>query len=91
MRAIPVSTTRRSKGTIHVMCTGDGNEDEGCLKETDVHHSELRWFDAPTCTNDMAVVFKCPACFALTDLPSHQWPSNFRDLTKYTPGWKYEK
>lgn len=73
------------------ICTGAGNKVKGCGALLEVARDDLRWFERqefPWRIVPEAVLFRCPCCGAITDIPRADWPSNYTALTRFSSAWR---
>lgn len=79
------------KQEFQVECTGRGNSTVGCGAILEVSYSDLRYYQGVPGdswgSRDPAVCFKCPCCFAISDLPKSLWPAHPADLKPWTRAW----
>lgn len=81
--------------SIQHRCTAWGNSGKGCEALLEIEFSDLRYFegnDSPTWGGrDPAVSFKCPCCGKLTDLGLNDWPTGYKELTRWSKDWQEAK
>jgi hypothetical protein len=93
MKVIELGEQGSSPWKKQLRCTGKGNhEHTACGALLEVEYEDLRyWKGSDTTTwggSDPAVGFKCPICFAVTDIEYNQWPISYNKLPVFTIEWK---
>ena len=80
---------------LELPCTGFGNGMGGCYARLEIQRDDLRYWKGCNAEtwggSDPAVMFKCPVCKAVTDVPNKDWPQQLNTLTPATTAWINER
>jgi hypothetical protein len=96
MKILEPGKNGKTTWSVQHRCTGWGNGGNGCEALLELEYNDLRYFpstggEVTWGHREHAVCFKCPCCGRLTDLGLNDWPTGYRQLTRWTKDWQEAK